>query len=334
MARYRDARQCAALQGGGESPRGSPGSGPSRVLDGTVLLLDVLPHDRQRRAADGPGEVGPGPQALRAPVVPDEVGELLAQAAGGDALEAVDQLRDGDLGREVDQQVHVVGVAVEHDQLDLEVVADHAHDLFHPREVPVTEHAMPILGHEHRVCVQQERAVPAGERAVLVGPQPYGARVQLRYAYRLNPTPGQRQALARAFGCARVVFNDADRRPGAAREAGAAVPDRRGAVQGADGGEAHAGAGVAGRGVRRGAAAGVGRREHRVPELLHLPARARGRAGGSGRRGSGLSGIGRSRSGSRRPPGSGSPQPAAAAPGDRGRPGPLVPRRCPSRRRR
>src|ERR1039457_1972496 len=33
--------------------------------------------------------------------------------------------------------------------------------------------------------------------------------MQLRYNYRLYPAPGQRQALARAFGCARGVFNDA-----------------------------------------------------------------------------------------------------------------------------
>ncbi len=32
--------------------------------------------------------------------------------------------------------------------------------------------------------------------------------VQLRYNVRLYPTAGQRQALARAFGCARTVFND------------------------------------------------------------------------------------------------------------------------------
>jgi putative transposase len=32
--------------------------------------------------------------------------------------------------------------------------------------------------------------------------------VWLRYNYRLYPTPGQVDALARAFGCARVVFND------------------------------------------------------------------------------------------------------------------------------
>ncbi|MEV0057595.1 RNA-guided endonuclease TnpB family protein [Saccharopolyspora shandongensis] len=33
--------------------------------------------------------------------------------------------------------------------------------------------------------------------------------MRLRYNFRLYPTPGQQTALARAFGCARVVFNDA-----------------------------------------------------------------------------------------------------------------------------
>ena len=66
--------------------------------------------------------------------------------------------------------------------------------------------------------------MPTGTQAVLVGPQPYGARVQLRYAYRLDPTPGQRQALARAFGCARVVFNDAVAARRTAREAGQSFP--------------------------------------------------------------------------------------------------------------
>ncbi|MCO6011234.1 transposase [Actinoallomurus purpureus] len=44
--------------------------------------------------------------------------------------------------------------------------------------------------------------------------------MQLRYAYRLAPTPGQQIALARAFGCARVVFNDGLRARHEAREAG------------------------------------------------------------------------------------------------------------------
>ena len=44
--------------------------------------------------------------------------------------------------------------------------------------------------------------------------------MQLRYNYRLYPSPGQRQALARAFGCARVVFNDALRARQEAHAAG------------------------------------------------------------------------------------------------------------------
>jgi len=32
--------------------------------------------------------------------------------------------------------------------------------------------------------------------------------VQVRYRYRIYPGPGQQEALARVFGCARVVFND------------------------------------------------------------------------------------------------------------------------------
>ena len=36
--------------------------------------------------------------------------------------------------------------------------------------------------------------------------------MQLRYRYRIKPTAKQRQALARAFGCARVVYNDGGRR--------------------------------------------------------------------------------------------------------------------------
>src|SRR5690606_29656811 len=35
--------------------------------------------------------------------------------------------------------------------------------------------------------------------------------VQARYRYRIEPTPAQRQMLARTFGCVRVVFNDAVR---------------------------------------------------------------------------------------------------------------------------
>src|SRR5690606_10968171 len=44
--------------------------------------------------------------------------------------------------------------------------------------------------------------------------------VQLRYNFRLYPTAGQRAALAKAFGCARAVFNDGLRMREEARAAG------------------------------------------------------------------------------------------------------------------
>ncbi|MGW6422811.1 RNA-guided endonuclease InsQ/TnpB family protein [Nocardia sp. NPDC055053] len=44
--------------------------------------------------------------------------------------------------------------------------------------------------------------------------------MQLRYNFRVYPTPGQRVALAKAFGCARVVYNDALRARQEAHAAG------------------------------------------------------------------------------------------------------------------
>ncbi|WP_405731966.1 RNA-guided endonuclease InsQ/TnpB family protein [Streptomyces sp. NBC_01537] len=48
--------------------------------------------------------------------------------------------------------------------------------------------------------------------------------VQLRYAFRIEPRPGQRIALGRAFGCARVVWNDGLRARRDARTAGLPYP--------------------------------------------------------------------------------------------------------------
>ncbi|WP_063061680.1 RNA-guided endonuclease InsQ/TnpB family protein [Nocardia sienata] len=49
--------------------------------------------------------------------------------------------------------------------------------------------------------------------------------MQLRYNFRVCPTPGQQIALARAFGCARVVYNDALRARRRAFEAGQRISD-------------------------------------------------------------------------------------------------------------
>ncbi|NLU81197.1 RNA-guided endonuclease TnpB family protein [Rhodococcus sp. HNM0569] len=49
--------------------------------------------------------------------------------------------------------------------------------------------------------------------------------MQLRYQYRVYPTPGQQDLLARSFGCARVVFNDALRARQDAYAAGVTLSD-------------------------------------------------------------------------------------------------------------
>ena len=48
--------------------------------------------------------------------------------------------------------------------------------------------------------------------------------MQLRYSYRLYPDHAHRAAMARAFGCARVVYNDALALRKAAHEAGQKFP--------------------------------------------------------------------------------------------------------------
>ena len=49
--------------------------------------------------------------------------------------------------------------------------------------------------------------------------------MQVRYRYRIYPGPGQQQALARVFGCARVVYNDCVRLRDACHAAGEKISD-------------------------------------------------------------------------------------------------------------
>jgi putative transposase len=49
--------------------------------------------------------------------------------------------------------------------------------------------------------------------------------MQVRYRYRIYPTPGQRQMLARTFGCARVVYNDCLRARDESYAAGEKISD-------------------------------------------------------------------------------------------------------------
>src|SRR6185312_4810584 len=56
-------------------------------------------------------------------------------------------------------------------------------------------------------------------------PAVWSGAVQVRYRYRLYPSPGQQQALARVFGCARVVYNDCLRVRDQAYAAGEKIND-------------------------------------------------------------------------------------------------------------
>jgi putative transposase len=69
--------------------------------------------------------------------------------------------------------------------------------------------------------MQEEYVVPAVVDVAVFGYEfEYDFNVQLRYNYRLDPAPRHRQALAKAFGCARVVVNDALRQREEAHQAG------------------------------------------------------------------------------------------------------------------
>src|SRR5712672_3215279 len=56
-------------------------------------------------------------------------------------------------------------------------------------------------------------------------PAVWSGAVQVRYRYRIYPSPGQQQALARVFGCARVVYNDCLRVREQAYAAGEKISD-------------------------------------------------------------------------------------------------------------
>src|SRR6266568_6687838 len=99
-------------------------------------------------------------------VLADVPGELLAQPAGGDAFEGADEAGQGDLGRVVHEQVHVIGFAVELAEFRAEVRADLPHDLLAAGQDLPGERAAPVLRREDQVRVE---AVDNGPSPAYVG---------------------------------------------------------------------------------------------------------------------------------------------------------------------
>ena len=134
----------------------------------------------------------------------------VAQPPRRDALAGVDQPGDRDLRRVGDEQVVVVVLTVQLDQLGADVGTHAGQHLAKGAQVLAGQHPTPILGHQGQLHVERRGDVAAS--TVVVGlshrPPMLGGML-VRYRYRIDPTGIQRQALARAFGCARVVYNDA-----------------------------------------------------------------------------------------------------------------------------
>jgi putative transposase len=117
--------------------------------------------------------------------------------------------------------MHVLGLAVELGQDAPEVRAHVPHDLLRALQLPRREDLIPVPGHKSHVDVHDEDTMSVGANILYPAmKRKYVRYMQLRYNYRLYPTLGQRKALARAFGCVRVVFNDALRMRQEAFEAG------------------------------------------------------------------------------------------------------------------
>jgi Helix-turn-helix domain len=77
-------------------------------------------------------------------------------------------------------------------------------------QVLAGQHPTPIPGHQDQLHVEGRDDLSAATVVVLLSHRPkILSGMLVRYRYRIDPTGVQRQALARAFGCARVVYNDA-----------------------------------------------------------------------------------------------------------------------------
>ena len=89
------------------------------------------------------------------------------------------------------------------------------------------EHAATVLRHEDQMNAKRGNDVSATAVILAVCHRPTicSGIVKVRYRYRIYPSPGQQQALARVFGCARVVYNDCLRVRDEACAAGEKIAD-------------------------------------------------------------------------------------------------------------
>lgn len=128
------------------------------------LLFDILPDDFQRRTAAGGCEIAAAPEHIL-PVPLLKLRELLAEQSTGNALEAIDQLRDFNAWREVDQQMHMIGFAIELSEFNMEALANAGKYLPHRFDMNAVEDPPSILRCEDQMGMKLKDAMAS--RAIL-----------------------------------------------------------------------------------------------------------------------------------------------------------------------
>jgi putative transposase len=128
------------------------------------------------------------------------------------------------------EQVQVAGLAVGLAQVSAEVIADLPHRVLAAAEHGAVEGTVPVPRHEDQVHMERGNCVPAVPAVPAAAVECHrsvagSGSVQARYRYRIYPDAAQRGALARVFGCVRVVYNDALRVREEARAAGEKISD-------------------------------------------------------------------------------------------------------------
>ncbi len=94
-----------------------------------LLIFDVCLNHREGSSAAACGEIRRRPQAgSKASFEPSQ--RLLSDHSARNALEAIDELRNGNNGRIVHQQVDMISFAVHFDKLCIEILADALKDVF------------------------------------------------------------------------------------------------------------------------------------------------------------------------------------------------------------
>ncbi len=122
------------------------------------LSLHILPEPFDWRTASGSGEVAGGPPEVCATGC--QLRELLAQHPSADAFEVVQQRRDQDRRRVLDQQVPMVRFAVQLHQLEAHLFGDAQKDSVHPVQSSAAQGLSPVLDHKDQMDNEPRNAVP------------------------------------------------------------------------------------------------------------------------------------------------------------------------------